>query len=449
MDKMSIYNRLPVALQNIACGLEGARINRTRYGKDFWRLLAEYESRANWSYDQLAEYRDAKLRKMIKHCYETVPYYTRLFNEGGINPDSIKSLDDLKVLPLLTKSVVNKNPEDFVSTAIPKSKMVTMHTSGTTGSSFIFQTTQEAICEQWAVWWRYRRALGIEFGTKQAMFGTQRIVPVNQHKPPYWRYNKANHQTYFSAFHEKESTLEFYYSEINEKGLSWIHGYPSLITLLASYVVRNKLEFDRTIKYVTLGAENLLESQRAVMQEAFGVEPRQHYGTCEGVANFSERPDGQMYVDEDFSAVEFVGTGDRKTVVGTSLTNYAMPLLRWDLCDEVERGTERSGKRKICAIDGRKEDYITLPDGTRIGKLDHVFKDTRHIVEAQIYQHKDYSIEVFAVRTQDDMSVDEREAENRFSESFGVSVPIRFTYVDRVPRTESGKLRFVVSEIEQ
>ncbi|MDR1183190.1 MAG: hypothetical protein LBK67_00150, partial [Coriobacteriales bacterium] len=148
---------------------------------------------------QLAEYRDAKLKKMIKHCYETVPYYTQLFNEGEVNPNSIKSLEDLRILPILTKSIVNKNPEDFISTAIPKSKMVTMHTSGTTGSSFVFQTTQEVICEQWAVWWRYRRALGIEFGTEQAMFGTQRIVPVNQHKPPYWRYNKANHQTYFSA----------------------------------------------------------------------------------------------------------------------------------------------------------------------------------------------------------------------------------------------------------
>jgi phenylacetate-CoA ligase len=87
MDKMSVYNRLPVVLQNVACGLEGTRINRTRYGKDFWRLLAEYESRANWSYDHLAEYRDAKLKKMIKHCYETVPYYTRLFDGGGGQPE--------------------------------------------------------------------------------------------------------------------------------------------------------------------------------------------------------------------------------------------------------------------------------------------------------------------------------------------------------------------------
>ena len=79
-DKMAVYSRLPVWGQNLACCLEGERIIRTRYGKLFWNLLEGYEKHGTWSYEHLCEYRDKKLRRMIRHCYDTVPYYRGLFH---------------------------------------------------------------------------------------------------------------------------------------------------------------------------------------------------------------------------------------------------------------------------------------------------------------------------------------------------------------------------------
>ena len=448
MDKMELYNKLPIWGQNLACYAEGMHIKKTRYGKAFWSALSEYESHNNWSYEQLCEYRDNRLRRMIQHCYKTVPYYTKLFREGGINPDSIRTLDDLKVLPILTKDEVNRHPEDFISSLVPRKKQITGHTSGTTGSGFVFKTTQEAICEQWAVWWRYRRRLGIEVGTLSANFGTRLIVPASQNLPPFWRYNSPCHQVYFSAFHESTKNIPCYIEEIKKKRITWIHGYPSILTALANGVIENNIELNGQIKFITIGAENLLSHQRSAMMRAFGVEPFQHYGMSEAVANFSEYPDRTIRVDEDFAAVEFIPENGTNRIVSTGLVNYAMPLLRWDTKDTASYTEDNQKGRIVTSIDGRAEDYITLPNGRKIGKLDHVFKDTIHLKEVQIRQDKDYRITILAVTDGTDVAEDIKTATHMLKLSLQVAVPIRFKIVDSISKSKSGKLRFVVSEIK-
>ena len=441
MDKMAVYNRLPVFAQNWACSVEGARIARTRFGSLFRRTLQDYEARSRWSSERIAAYRDERLRAMVKYCYDTVPYYRAMFDEGGIDPASIKSLDDMGRLPLLTKKEVNENPERFFSTAY-RGKRIKHHTSGTTGSGFVFYTSPEAICEQWACWWRFREALGIEFGTSQAMFGTQKVVPAIQAAPPYWRENRPGNQVYFSAFHESEGNLAEYCEEIKRRRIPWIHGYPSLLVAVALFAARNGVSFP-CVRFVTTGAENLYDHQAALVERSFGVRPYQHYGMCEGVANFSQDSEHRMLVDEDYAAVEFCDDG---RIIGSTLTNMAMPLLRWDTGDIAESTTLPDGRREVVSLDGRAEDSVLLPNGTTVGKLDHVFKDTVHIAEAQIHQNPDLSITVYAVKAQDDVAEDEQKALRQFAESFSCPVPIAFEYVTSIPRAASGKLRFVVSE---
>lgn len=446
---MTVYNHLPIWGQNLACNIEGRKIAYTRFGKVFWKHLSEYRDRDGWSYEQLCEYRDMRLRKMVCHCYRTVPYYKKLFDDGGINPESIKTLGDLRKLPILTKDIVNKNPEQFLSSAVPKKKMITSHTSGTTGAGFVFKTTQQAICEQWAVWWRYRENLGIKYGTLHANFGTRFVVPVKQTKPPFWRYNNPCHQVYFSAFHEKPEFLKYYIQEIIDKKITWIHGYPSLLTVLANEVIREDLNLREQIKYVTIGAENLLDHQASTLQKAFGVHVYQHYGLTEGVANFSEKPNREILVDEDFSAVEFVQQGETNKIIATSLTNYAMPLLRWDTKDTVEYKEDIEKGRIVTSIDGRIEDYITLPNGRKIGKLDHAFKDATHLREVQIVQDKNYKIHVLVVPRDNEINKDIVLASEIFKQTLGNEVEISFERVDHIQKSQSGKLRFIVSDVEK
>lgn len=448
MDKMTIYNHLPIWGQNLACYLEGRRILNKRYSTTFWKKLHEYEERDSWSYERKCEYRDSSINKMVEYCYKNVPYYHDLLNDGGINPERIRGLEDLKLIPTLNKDIVNKQPERFLSKAFPVEDMITAHTSGTTGAGFIFKTTQEAQCEQWALWWKYRLKLGIEFGTLSGNFGTRFIVPATQSKPPFWRYNSPCHQVYFSAFHEKPEYLKYYIDEIKRQNITWLHGYPSLLTELANEVIRDgDVNLKEQIRFVTIGAESLLDYQKTIMESAYGVHAFQHYGMSEGVSNFSENPNGVIVVDEDYAATEFIKENGITRIIGTNLTNYAMPLLRWETKDTARVRFVPGTGRVVESIDGRVEDYVTLPSGKKIGKLDHVFKDAVHLKEVQLVQSEDYTLSVLYVPRDAEYKKDIEMAKRMFDWTFGEKVDIKFVSVDKIEKSKSGKLRFIMSHV--
>ena len=449
MSLTDIYNRLPVFAQNIAFSTVGARIQKTRYGAGFLHMLEEFEAHSNWSRDQLFEWRDERLRSLIAHAYRTVPYYRNVMDEGGINPESIKTADDLTRLPLLTKDMVKADPSSFVSSEAGNMNILHVHTSGTTGSGFQFDSTLECQQAQFACFWRYYRQHGLEFDTWQAQFSSRNVVPRRADRPPFWRIDRPGRRYYMGAFHESPANLKHYYDIIKEKRFEWISGYPSLMTLLAQWMNERGLRFD-FVRVVTCGAENLLEHQSNAMEHAFGVRPVQTYGQTENVAIFSEQPDGKILVDEDFSAVEFLpdDSVEGSLIVGTCLFNYATPLIRYCTRD-IAKVADRDGvRREVISLDGRSEDYLLMPDGTKIGKLDHVFKDTLHFQEAQIYQFSDYSVSLRVVGEPYLCVEDERIALKAFRDSVDDSVPVRFDYVPAIERANSAKLRFVVSEVQ-
>jgi len=77
----SIYGKAPVWLQNVACSLSGIRMRWQRYGFRFRRILRFLEASDRWSLAELRAYQDEKLADLIRHAYETVPYYREVFDE--------------------------------------------------------------------------------------------------------------------------------------------------------------------------------------------------------------------------------------------------------------------------------------------------------------------------------------------------------------------------------
>ena len=206
---------------------------------------------------------------------------------------------------------------------------------------------------------------------------------MEQNKPPFWRYNIPGNQVYFSVFHLHEKNIESYISELGKKKIKWIHSYPSSISLIAKYMIENDIELKHKIRYITTGSENLMDTQKDMIYNAFGVVPYQHYGQAENVAIFSEDLDHKILVDEDFSAVEFIYDSELQIykVVGTSLNNYAMPFIRYEIGDVADY-TETSEGRRINFIDGRSDDYIILSNGTKVGRLAHVLNGVSNISES-------------------------------------------------------------------
>ncbi len=186
-----------------------------------------------------------------------------------------------------------------------------------------------------------------------------------------------------------------YVEELNRRRPPWLHGYPSLLSLLAGHLLESGRRLDYQPRWVTVGSENLLSRQVQLIEQAFGVRCLQHYGMTEAVANISQYTDGNLYVDEDFAAVEFLpNDAGSFSVVGTNLSNLAFPLVRYQVGDDVqlpEGGADFGGAfpgRRVASIDGRKEDYVVLRNGARVGRMDHIFKDMVTVREAQIVQNE-------------------------------------------------------------
>lgn len=448
----SVYERLPVALQGAAVSAAGWRQARRRYNAEFDALLAEAEVRSSWSDDRLFDYRDRRIQAFVAHAAATVPYYRRLFEELDVAPGEIRTVEDLARLPLLQKTDVRRGRE-FLSEAVPPRVRLPVHTSGSTGTALVFASTPRAVQEQWATYWRYFRWHGIDRGTLCALFTGHRIVPLSQAEPPFWRESRPTRQIIFSPFHMSPGTLDAYLGELRRRRPPWLHGYPSLLGMLAAYMLGRGYDLGYQPRWVTVGAENVLPLHVETIERAFGVRPRQHYGMTEAIANVSECERGALHVDEDFAALELVPAGEgRASIVGTNFSNPATPLLRYEIHDLAVPGVAcacgRPG-RVIASIDGRAEDVLLQRNGAVLGVADEIFRDSAHVCEAQIRQERAGAVELRIVRGEGYTGADEqallRAARSRLGEDMEVSV----TYVDRLERTANGKLRFVVSTLSQ
>lgn len=449
-DAQALYDRAPRWAQNAVCNVVGAATEVRRYRGAYPDLFAEARVRETWSEDRVLAYRDRRLADLLRVA-ATTPHYAEVFARLGGSWQDFGSPAAFASLPVLTKAEVQRAPERFRPGPLPR-ETVTAHTSGTTGAGLRFLTTRRAQQEQWAVWWRYRAWHGIERGTWCGYFGGRTVVPVADTEPPFWRYNVPARQILFSGQHMSPATLDAYVAELRRRRPPWLHGYPSLLTLLAHHVLARGDGIGYPVRWVTVGAESLLRHQAAAIEQAFGVPPVQHYGAAEAVANVSECERGSLHVDEDFAYVELVDRGDGSAdVVGTALSNPATVLLRYAVGDTAApvEGPCSCGRwgRLVSDVDGRAEDYVVLPDGRSIGRLDHAFKDLTSVREAQIRQRSRDAITVAVVPCETWKGDCEERLLRELRRRLGEAIDIRVDLTDELPRTSTGKLRFVVSDV--
>jgi len=455
IDPEALYLRLPVPLQHAACTFVGWRTARTRYAGRFDSLLAEAEARTFWSADELQAYQGERLQRFVAHAAATAPFYAERVAAAGLEPSAVRSIEDLRALPILTKEEAQEHVHELISTAVGDKERTWIHTSGTTGGALRFPTTITSVQEQWALWWRYRRWHGIQRDTRCGYFGGRSVVPASQNNPPFWRYNSAGKQILFSGYHMSPANLPSYVEELRRRQPPWLFGYPSLLSLLASHILETRIDLGYAVRWITIGAESLLAHQADIIERAFGVRPRQSYGMSEAVANISECELGALHVDEDFAPVEFVPleNGSAHKVVGTNYSNPATPLLRYEMQDLVTIRAEAScacgrAGRVVESLDGRIEDYVVLANGTRVGRMDHVFKDMVNVKEAQIRQRRPGQMMICVVRGGGYSIHDEEDLLREARKRVGDEMDIEVAYTDRLPRTATGKLRLVVSDAE-
>lgn len=458
-----LYDLAPAPVQSALVSAFSANLERQRYGGRFQEFQDLLESSQWWNKQRMREWQDERLRAIVRHAGEHVPYYRELFARHGIDPQRFSGVDDLDKIPILTRATLKSRQQDLKSRHPGDRKLLEGHTSGTTGSPLSVSYGGDVVTMNYAVMdrqYRWAQARMERHGDRIAVVRGNVIVPLSQQRPPFWRHNRSLNQLLLSSFHLTPANLTSYFAALREFRPTVIDGYPSSLYVLAK-VLLNRGE-RLPMKVAITSSETLYDFQREAIEAAFECRVFDYYAAAERVifAVECERHSGH-HLCEEYGITQIVDENDQLLpagqegfMVGTSLHNTGMPMLRY-------RTTDRTAiKIQGCAcgrplplmedVTTKAEDLLRLRDGRLIppSVLTHPFKPLDSIEASQLVQTE---LDRLLVRLIPRPEYSEKDAQHLVRElkaRLGEDMRIDIELVDAMPRTARGKFKWVVSQVD-
>ncbi len=332
---------------------------------NYWNEKIETMSR-----DEMLSLQSEKLVETVNRVYRSVPFYKKKFDEMGLSPSDIKSIEDISKLPFTVKNDLRDN-YPYGLFGVPMSEIVRIHaSSGTTGKPTVVGYTQEDI-DNWAEC--IARLIAMAGGTKN---------DVTQISFGYGLFTGAFGLHYGM---EKVGAAVIPMSTGNtEKQLMIMQDFkPTILISTPSYAlymseVAEELGItkdDISLRIGMFGAEGHTEEMRKKLEERWGIVATENYGLSEvmgpGVAGECLEHTG-MHINEDFFKVEIVNPdtllpvpdGEFGEVVITPLGKKGIPLLRYRTKDIscIETTACPCGRttRRLHKIQGRTDDMLII-----------------------------------------------------------------------------------------
>jgi phenylacetate-CoA ligase len=419
------------------------------------------------SIDELRHEQLQRLRWSVVHAYTNVPFYRNAFDEIGLKPMDINSLEDLAKIPFTTKADLRDN-YPFGMFATPMDQVVRVHaSSGTTGKPTVVGYTQSDI-NTWAdIVARSIRAGGGHRGDKVhvsygyglftgglgAHYGAERlgctVIPM------------SGGQT--------------------EKQVQLIKDFqPDIIMVTPSYMLNIADELDRQgidphklpLRLGIFGAEPWTNSMRTELEERLGIQALDIYGLSEvmgpGVGmECIETKDGPTIWEDHFypeiidpNTGEVLPDGEYGELVFTSLTKVALPILRYRTRDltRLLPGTARP-MRRIDKITGRSDDMLIIR-GVNVFPSqieEQVLKCDALAPHYEIEVYKEGNLDCVDIRaelkpeagTSDDVRANAaKELTHHIKSYIGISTRVQVVEPNRLARSE-GKAKRVIDRRNQ
>lgn len=423
-----------------------------RRGPRFRQMRRELEVSQHFTPEEIREYQNRQLRAMVTHCYQNVPYYRDLFRQLKLDPESIRTRDDLQKLPLLDKKVVQENFDKFISKSHYNFLCKTGTTSGTTGRPGKFVRDFDAINFEHAVTWRHWENAG-DTGKKRISLRGDVLVPVARNHPPFWKYNPANRELLMSSYHQSQANGIHYVRKILEFQAKVLYCGPSAGYLLAKFFRSEGVDYK--FDAIFTSSESLEPEVRALVEETFQCRISDWYGQAERVSAIGQCKYGTYHIQEDYSITELLPGEDEDTyeLVGTQFCNRVMPLLRYRTQDFV-RISQPSGClcgshfRIVDQIIGRAYGYLLTPEGYNIAITTHIPVGVDNVLEAQFYQERPGEV-VLKVLTNGRFTDADREQLVRNTLKYtSPHMKVIVKEVDDIPRGPNGKFINIINRLE-
>jgi phenylacetate-CoA ligase len=411
--------------------------------------------RISWtSRDELEEYRDARLRRLLVHAYERVPYYRRLFDRHRLHPRHVRGAVDLDLIPVTTKQDLRGLADKQVlASGLDPARMLSVRTSGSTGEPFTIRRTWLEDKRNYLLRLRALRSLGVRLGDCRVAVGVVRPSHPNDRKllGTALRALGISRSFRLDGLQEPEATVR----ALRQLRPDVITGMPGMLGRVADYLLSSGGEPVRP-RVLIVGGEMLTPVMKRRLTDAFDAPVRQTYASHEfPLLGWECTETGQFHVCDDGVILEVLHKGrpaepgESGEVVVTNLSAYAMPFIRYRLGDVATRGDEHCACGQpfstIRAIQGRMIDSFTLPDGRVLHPYQILTKmiggGDSWIRQYQLLQERKDRIVLRVLPTQPSVSEHIAEIERSIHPLLGPGVEFQVQLIDEMPLEPSGKFR--------
>ena len=401
---------------------------------------------------QLQKLQEKKLRNIIKHCYKHVKYYNQLFKSLNLHPADIKNIEDLNKIPILTKSKIQNSPEKLISNNLLLKDCYFTRTSGSTGiplKIIIDENTHTCIGSRQL---RYYSACGVKPRDTISTFSAPH------------HFNKSKSWINLLGFFKKQNYSVFdpidnHIKQLLLRNPDVIQAYPSILSLIAQRIEETLIHKINPRLIITT-SESMSQALRKKINSAFQSEIFDQYGSTEfGTFAWECSEHNGYHIDIEDCIVEFlnngeaVSPGENGEIVVTSLSNYAMPLIRYSLGDIGTPSNEKCscgrGLPLIKKINGRIDDFLTLPSGQllsprNLGTLEYI----EGIAKFRIIQEYKDKIIVQVVKGAYFCAKTVKQIQSNILQGcLGENLQIIVETVEDIPRDKSGKQRMILSKV--
>lgn len=427
-------------------------------GQKVSRYLKFLLTSKSWNREQIDNFQNERLKRLIEYSYENVPFYHDEMRKRGITPSDIQSKEDLYKLPVINKEIMRKEGiERFTSQSMPKSKMILKSSSGSTGQPFKYYATKLSYSVNLAANLRGWYNFGWRLGDKYVK------ISQNPRKSFIKRIQDSiTGNLYLATADLSDEHLHEMMQQIEDYKPLVIRSYPDPLYLMAKYRLEHKSEFSFCPKVITTTGNVLHENVRHIIEEAFGCKIFDAYAS-EGNSNVFECPTHCGYhSSEEYGITEFLdeqnnpvkqGTG---RIITTDLWNYAHPFIRYDVQDLAEIDSEPcpcgNEHKRIKKILGRDNELLIAPSGKKycVHHFTVFFESTvtpelkDSIDQFQFIQHKNQDITIKLVVNKKYDSEVERFLTKYWCMEFKSNVDIQI--VDKIPIMNNNKRKFIIIE---
>lgn len=371
------------------------RIEDFLYPLEMLRLKREFDRHCRMSRDEIHAYQTTRLRETLTHAYRNVPYYRERWDTIGWVPSDFRWPEDISSLPLLTKADLRASFENLKSHDAGRYAPRVETTSGTTGAAIKFLSDKSSRCLEFVYYWRYWGWSGYQIGDRVAEFSTTYFLRRPALRDAHERYDRVSNRLMLNNSVLSPERLEVWVKALTRFKPKFIKGMPGTLLLLSRHLAASGFQTIHPEAVFTTG-ETLRPAARSVIEKAFGCPCRDSYGHMERTVAASECHQGRLHLNSDYGFCELpVERGSKEAhrvrVVGTSLHNRAMPLIRYETGDELEMSGDAE-----CAcglpfpiverVIGRETATLRLSGDRVIPNAFLIFDDVPGLVAGQIVQ---------------------------------------------------------------